>query len=121
MNGFMDLLGVRDVRAEDGTSVIHFTAGEQHLNPAGTIHGGVLASLVDTAMGYAAHDLGDEEEMLATSQLTTTYLNAGQPGEVLVRARVRKRGRHVLVCEAEIEQGDSALVHAVATFATVRD
>jgi uncharacterized protein (TIGR00369 family) len=120
MDGFAGLLGLGDVTTRDGSAQLEFTAGETHLNPAGTVHGGVLATLVDTAMGYAAHDAGDDDQLLATSQLTVTYLNAGRPGKLNVTARVRKRGRHLLVCEAEVEQAGNPVVHAVATFAAVK-
>jgi acyl-coenzyme A thioesterase PaaI-like protein len=56
----------------------------------------------------------------ANSQLTIAYLNAGQPGRLVTTATVRKRGKDLLVCEADVVLGDTARVHAVATFALVR-
>ena len=47
--------------ADDGTARLAFEATDEHLNPAGTVHGGVLATLVDTAMGTAVRTAtGDE-------------------------------------------------------------
>jgi acyl-coenzyme A thioesterase PaaI-like protein len=51
------------------------------------------------------------------SQLTVTYLRPGRPGTVEVTARVRTRGEHLTVCEADVEQDGRSLAHAVATFA----
>ena len=90
---------------------------DEHLNPAGTLHGGVLATLVDTAMGMAVRTTTDEGEVPATSQLTVTYLRPGKPGSLEVTARLRTRGEHLTVCEADVEQEGKALAHAVATFA----
>jgi len=115
--GFAERLGVDVEQADDGSARIRFEAREEHLNPAGTLHGGVLATLVDTAMGTAVRSATDDGDVPATSQLTVTYLRPGTPGELVVTARVRTKGEHLTVCEADVEQDDRALVHAVATFA----
>ncbi len=112
-------LGAEVVAAEDGSARLRFEAREEHLNPAGTLHGGVLATLVDTAMGQAVRSRTGEGDVPATSQLTVTYLRPAKPGTLLVTAEVAKRGEHLTVCEAEVEQDGRALVHAVATFAVL--
>jgi uncharacterized protein (TIGR00369 family) len=115
--GFAERLGARAEVADDGSARVGFTAREEHLNQAGTLHGGVLATLVDTAMGAAVRSTVDDGDVPATSQLTVTYLRPGKPGELSVTARVRTRGEHLTVCEADVEQDGRSLVHAVATFA----
>jgi uncharacterized protein (TIGR00369 family) len=119
--GFAERLGARAQMADDGSAQLHFTAREEHLNQAGTVHGGVLATLVDTAMGAAARSTVDDGDVPATSQLTVTYLRPGKPGELDVTARVRTRGEHLTVCDADVEQDGRSLVHAVATFALLHD
>ena len=119
LTGFVEQLGVTGVDADDGTARLVFTAREEHLNPAGTLHGGVLATLVDTAMGAAVRSRTGEEDVPATSQLTVTYLRPGSPGELAVTGRVRKQGEHLTVCEADVTQDGKDLVHAVATFAVL--
>jgi uncharacterized protein (TIGR00369 family) len=115
--GFAERLGARAEVAEDGSARVGFEATDEHLNPAGTLHGGVLATLVDTAMGLAVRTTTDDGEVPATSQLTITYLRPGKPGRIEVTARLRTRGEHLTVCEADVEQDGKSLVHAVATFA----
>ncbi len=115
--GFAQRLGVEVEEADDGSAHIRFEAGDEHLNPAGTVHGGVLATLVDTAMGTAVRSTTDDDDVPATSQLTVTYLRPGHPGALEVTARVRTRGEHLTVCEADVDQDGRNLVHAVATFA----
>ena len=119
--GFAGRLGVVVEAADDGTAHLTFVATDEHLNPAGTVHGGVLATLVDTAMGTAVRSTTGEEEVPATSQLTVTYLRPGKPGRLAVTARVRTRGEHLTVCEADVEQDGRELVHALATFALLHD
>jgi uncharacterized protein (TIGR00369 family) len=115
--GYAGRLGARTEAADDGEARLSFQAREEHLNPAGTLHGGVLATLVDTAMGQAVRTATGEDDVPATSQLTVTYLRPGAPGRLTVTARVRTRGEHLTVCEADVEQDGRDLVHAVATFA----
>jgi uncharacterized protein (TIGR00369 family) len=115
--GFAGRLGVRVEDADDGSSRIAFEVTDEHLNPAGTLHGGVLATLVDTAMGTAVRTATGDDDVPATSQLTVTYLRPGTTGPLEVTARVRTKGEHLTVCEAEVEQDGKAIGHAVATFA----
>ena len=115
--GFAERLGARAEQTGEGTATVHFEATDEHLNPAGTLHGGVLATLVDTAMGQAVRSATDDDDVPATSQLTVTYLRPGKPGALEVTASVRTRGEHLTVVEAEVEQDGRALAHALATFA----
>lgn len=115
--GFAERLGAEVKIADDGAARMRFPAREEHLNQAGTLHGGVLATLVDTAMGAAVRSATHDGDVPATSQLTVTCLRPGRPGELVVSARVRTRGEHLTVCEAAVDQDDRSLVHAIATFA----
>src|SRR6476469_9105633 len=119
--GFAGRLGAEVTDSGHGTATLEFEATDEHLNPAGTVHGGVLATLVDTAMGTAIRSTTDDGEIPATSQLTVTYLRPGKPGRMTVDARLRTRGEHLTVCEADVDQDGHNLVHAVATFALLHD
>lgn len=115
--GFAGRLGAHVEEADDGSARIAFEVTDDHLNPAGTLHGGVLATLVDTAMGTAVRSATGGDDVPATSQLTVTYLRPGKPGPLAVTATVRTKGEHLTVCEAEVEQDGKAIGHALATFA----
>src|SRR3954453_3151740 len=119
--GFAARLGARAERAEDGRATVRFDATDEHLNPAGTLHGGVLATLVDTAMGLAVRTATGEHDVPAASHLTATYLRPGKPGPPTVTAQVRTRGEHLTVCDDYVEQDGKDVVHAVATFALLHD
>ena len=112
---FVDTHGVHSRTADDGTATLELDATEEHLNPAGTVHGGVLATLVDTAMGQAVRSRTDEADVPATSQLTVTYLRPAQPRDVTVTAPARPRGEPRTLPDAAVEHGGESLVHAVAT------
>ncbi|MDQ4038052.1 MAG: PaaI family thioesterase [Actinomycetota bacterium] len=117
--GFLALVGVKAQTAEDGRARLELDVTEDHLNSSGTVHGGVLATVVDAAMGQAVRSRTGDNDVPATSQLTVTYLRPGEPGSLVVTAEVRKQGEHLTVCEADVEQDGRALVHAVATFAVL--
>ncbi len=116
--GFIGLIGATAPESHDGTARLVVEADDRHLNPGGAVHGGLLATLVDTTMGAAVKSAVDDEAP-ATSQLTVTYLRPGKPGPMEVTARVGKRGDSLTICEADVEQDGKTLVHALATFALV--
>ena len=116
--GFTALVGAPTPTAEDGEAHLEIGVDHRHLNPAGTVHGGMLATLVDTTMGAAVGSAVDGD-VPATSQLSVTYLRPGKPGTLVVTASVRKRGESITVCEADVTQDGKSLVHALATFALV--
>src|SRR5947209_404063 len=82
-------LGDDDDSPEGRDSSVRLEASEQHLNIGGVVHGGVLASLIDTAMGRAVRSV--TETSTATSQLTVTYLEPARTGPLLATARITKR------------------------------
>jgi uncharacterized protein (TIGR00369 family) len=116
--GFIDLVGAHAPSGEDGEARLAVEVDDRHLNPAGTVHGGMLATLVDTTMGAAVRSAVDGE-VPATSQLSITYLRPGERGRLVVTATVRKRGESLTVCEADVVQDEKSLVHALATFALI--
>ena len=96
----------------DGRVVLD--AVQEHLNPHGTVHGGVLATMLDVAMGEAVAQAGGDRPV--TVSLTVTYLEPGREGRLEATAQVRKRGKRLLVVEGEVTQGDEVLADALGTF-----
>lgn len=117
-SGFTALVGADLPTADGGEARLEVEVDERHLNPAGTVHGGMLATLVDMTMGAAVRSAA-EGEAPATSQLSVTYLRPGKPGMLVATATVRKRGESLTVCEADVTQDGKSLVHALATFALI--
>jgi uncharacterized protein (TIGR00369 family) len=116
--GFREHVGLTAQPGEEGVGRVVLDADEQHLNPHGTVHGGVLATLLDVAMGTAVATAGGESPV--TVSLTVTYLEPGRPGRLEATARVRKRGKRLLVVEGQVEQdgpdGRDLVADALATF-----
>lgn len=112
--GFNDRVGVDVVDAGDGCATVVLQADAHHLNTRGSVHGGAIATLADVAMGAAVRSAGAEN--VATIEMKVTFLEPGQAGELRARAKVRKRGSRISIVEAEIDQDDVTVAHAIATF-----
>ena len=113
--GFREHVGLKVEPQDDGTSRVVVDAGDEHLNPSGAVHGGVLATMIDVAMGTAVASSGGRSPV--TVSLTVTYLEPGRPGRLEATARLRKQGRRLTVVEAEVVQDGDVVADALATFA----
>ena len=90
---------------------------ERHLtNSLGTVHGGVIMSLLDVALCTAARTLHPESVGVITINLTTSFIGAGNGAKLYAEARVLKDGRSMSFVEGEAHTADGTLVaKAVAT------
>jgi uncharacterized protein (TIGR00369 family) len=90
---------------------------EPHLtNSLGSVHGGVIVSLLDVALCTAARTLHPESVGVITINLSTSFIGAGSGAKLLADARVMKDGRSMSFVEAEAKNADGTLVaKAVAT------
>lgn len=117
-SGFDVTLGAEDGPVVDGRALVRLDASERHLNPAGTVHGGVIMTLVDLAMGRAASSLAESDRMPVTIEMKVNFLEAGRVGQIVAAASVLRRGRLFTVVQAEVWQvdGHEALAEAIGTF-----
>jgi uncharacterized protein (TIGR00369 family) len=112
--GFREHVQLQVEPGDEGTGRVLLDAGDDHLNPHGTVHGGVLATMLDVAMGTAVATAGGDSPV--TVSLTVTYLEPGRPGRLEATAKVRKRGKRLLVVEGQVEQEGDVVADALATF-----
>lgn len=85
-------------------------------NGSGTVHGGVLATLADTAVAFALSTNFDGKMGFATADLTIHFL-ARARSDVRARARILKKGRRINVGDVEIlDAGGRAVARALASF-----
>jgi acyl-CoA thioesterase len=79
----------------------------RHLNINGVVHGGVYATILDTAMGGSVVSLLQEGETTATTSLYVEFLRAAREGAVLTAVgRVLRRGRHIAFAEGDLTGED---------------
>jgi uncharacterized protein (TIGR00369 family) len=60
--GFTDLVGTEVVSAEEGRADIPIQAQQRHHNPGGTVHGGLISTLIDVSMAEALNTITEEDE-----------------------------------------------------------
>jgi uncharacterized protein (TIGR00369 family) len=114
--GFRELVGAELSEAGDGRAVVRLRAGDRHLNPGGTVHGGAISTLVDISMAEAiGTKVAEGGERPVTVEMKVNYMAPGKPGAVSSNARVRKGGKRMTVVEAEVVQEEDGEVVALAT------
>lgn len=115
------LLGFKAVAGEPrGQSLVRLVSRPDLENSRGEVHGGVVASLLDAAMGTATRTVLKPGEATTTASLTVNYLQPGR-GTLSARATVVRAGGTLVSCEAHICDDRGVLVaHAVGTMRTIR-
>jgi uncharacterized protein (TIGR00369 family) len=116
-----ELLGVELVEAADGECTMRLEAGEQHSNPMGTIHGGILCDIADAAMGMAFFSTLDDSESFTTLELKINFLRPFWTGTLLARGKVISRGKTVGLTECRVVDAQERLIaHATSTVMALR-
>lgn len=122
IDSYSALLGIESFEVGEDGIVVVLPTGARHANMGGWIHGGVLAGLLDFALGGAVVALLHDGEWCATQSLTTDFLRPGKPGERLVAtARVDRRGALAAFPSGEVrnEEGE-VLARATGVWAIRR-
>jgi acyl-CoA thioesterase len=99
---FAKLLGIHLESIEPGLSVLSLEIRDELKQNNGVVHGGAIASLIDTATAFAIIPLLAEKERTTTVDLTISYLRPLVSGVVKCSARVLRAGRRIVVVSAEV-------------------
>jgi len=113
LGGFHHEVGFRiDVSVrERGICVVSGRVEPRHLNINGVVHGGVYATILDTAMGGAVVTILRESEVTATTSLYVEFLRPAREGQLLrAEGHVVRRGRHLAFVEGRLTDGDGTLL-----------
>lgn len=118
--GFTSRVGAQVTEAEGGRAVVTLQAGDDHANGHDTVHGGALATLIDTAMGAAVSSTLDGAQAPVTIEMKVTYLEPAHLGLLTATAEVRRAGKRITIVETEVlnDSGDM-VAHGIGTFTTV--
>ena len=111
-------LGIEPVEVTPGHVSFRLEPAEFHLNPFGLVHGGVLAAMLDTAMGCAVHSLLPAATGYVTGELNVRFLRPGlfSTGSLLCTGAVVHAGVSSMVAEARVvDERDRVIALAGAT------
>ncbi len=116
-----ELVGFRMVSFADGESRFEMDAGRRHHNPMGTVHGGILCTLADSAMGMAFASTLGAGETFTTLEIKVNYLRPVFEEKLYASAKVVHRGRTVGLVECDVTTEEGKLVaRAVSTCSVLR-
>jgi uncharacterized protein (TIGR00369 family) len=114
----LDTLQIRAVEVEAGQVVFELIPQEWHYNPIGSVHGGVLSTLLDSALGCAVHSRLPAGTGYTSLEIKVNFVRPVTIGTGTIRCQgtVLSLGRRAATAEAKITTADGKLVaHATTT------
>jgi acyl-CoA thioesterase len=116
-NRFCDLIGLQYTDMEKGFCRTELSITSAHLNPYGTLHGGVAYSLADTGMGGALSTLLADDERCSTIEIKINYLKSARSGRLFCNTKVIHRGKSIAFLESVVtDQEEKMVATASGTF-----
>jgi uncharacterized protein (TIGR00369 family) len=109
------LIGFEAKDIRDGRATVTLSAGPQHANPMGTLHGGILCDIADAAMGMAFASTLAPEESFTTVELKINYLRPVWQARLKAEGIVVQRGRTMGYLECSITDDENRVVAKAAS------
>ena len=115
------ILGYRTARLSPSEAVVGLDTTTDHYNPMGTVHGGVITAIADTAMGIAHGGSLQPGETTTTLELKINFLRPVFISRLYAHGKVTKSGRTISLVECDVVDRDGRLVaKASSTCMTLR-
>jgi uncharacterized protein (TIGR00369 family) len=118
LNTIAGTLGYDIVEAEHGRVVVALVPTDAHLNPSGTVHGGLTATLLDSCMGLALQTTLDKGFSQTSLEFKVSLVRAITPETGLIRAegKVLRAGRRIGTAEGRVTDAEGRLLaHGTTT------
>jgi acyl-CoA thioesterase len=106
---FARLIGIELDEIGSGTATLGLEVRKALKQNHGVVHGGAIASLIDTATAFAILSLIEPDEKVTTVDLTISYLRPITTGRITAVAKVLRAGRRLLAVSAEVLDKDGKL------------
>ena len=113
-----ETIGMEGFRAERGAVSVELVPLPRHYNPIGSVHGGVISTLLDTATGCAVHSTLAAGELYTSLDLTVKFLRPVtlESGRLRAEGVVIQRGRRTALAQAQLfDAGERLVAHATST------
>lgn len=101
-NHFPRLVGIEIDSMETGRARLSLEVTEKHLQLQGIMHGGAIATLIDTAVAFAIVSVSEPGARFSTVELKVNYLSAIKEGRVIADAWLVRDGRRIVVAECDV-------------------
>ncbi|KQQ97260.1 hypothetical protein ASF77_04725 [Massilia sp. Leaf139] len=117
----MASLGDLYCRREGDAITIAMRMADQHTNMRGIVHGGMLASLADSALGLGLTMSCEGRNSFVTVNLGSDFLDAARPGDwVEAHVRIGRIGARVAFAECDLMVGERRILRASGVFAVMK-
>jgi acyl-CoA thioesterase len=100
-NYFPLLLGIEIDLLEPGRAVLGVEIRQELLQLQGVMHGGAMATLIDTAVAMAIVSVSEPNDRFTTVELKINYLASVREGRVTADARIIRDGRRIVVADCD--------------------
>jgi len=120
---FAVLIGMWITEVSEGRVVFAAEPSESHYNPLGTVHGGVIATLLDSALGCAVQSMLPAGTSYTTLELKVNYLRpiTTKTGTVYAEGKIIHLGGRIATAEARLTDADGKLyAHSTTTCIILR-
>ncbi len=101
-NHFPRSLGIELESLETGRARLSLEVKQQHLQLAGIMHGGAIATLIDTAVAFAIVSASEADASFTTVEMKVNYLSAIREGRVIADAKLIRDGRRIVVADCDV-------------------
>ena len=114
---YAQLLGIQLEKVVPGEATLTLAIRPELSQNHGVVHGGAIASLIDTATAFAILTLLESEERVTTVDLTVNYLRPAIAGKLVATARVLRQGRRLFAVAGEVaDSSGTLLATALSTY-----
>lgn len=118
----LDLIGPIYSKGKGEDMMLGLRVEEKHCNARGTVHGGILATLADVALGYTLAFSSDPPRSLITTSLNLDFAGTAMAGDWLhTRVDIQKQGSRLAFANCYIHNGQERVVRASAVFLVASD
>ena len=108
---YFRLLSMRISEIGMGYSIAEIDLADKHLNPFGGVHGGVFATIIDSAASWAMfYGIDDENAGLTSVDLKLNYLGPAISGKMIAKARQIKLGQTLGLADCQVHEGTGRLL-----------
>jgi acyl-CoA thioesterase len=117
----MEMLGIEIESADEREAVVRMEVPDGLMSPFGTVHGGAIATLLDTALAVAISRRLDGPDRIATHNLNVSYISFARERGLVCHTRVVSLRHAVAVAEGEVlTAGGTLVAKALGTFGVRR-
>mgnify|MGYP001303596804 CR=1 FL=1 len=114
---FYDLLGIDEVKVEDGYASLQMAFRPELTHSYGIVHGGAITTLVDSTVAIALLTQTQRGEQVTTIELKLNFLASVSEGVLISEASLVHKGRRTAVAQCTVRRSDGKLVaQALVTY-----